>query len=541
MTIANTVQAPDWINSGAKITGGLDLLGLRLPVQTISGTLLDGITTVTPSVRYVALRAWLISRYGQTGMPDSAAAFAGFCGRIESALVMANLSQDRSITGLIGTEQAFERLNADGPMLNTTALVITPAATIYAGASDQLGITRLRGDAVPGLIDERGIPLAAIVDQRLSGIPLIQHLLTQPTDSHISRDSLAELGAAVRIDQIPEDERLHLLAAIIPARPRPKERARVGTYASLLALASTLQARPSEGDLFASACSIGRFGEPLLDPIADGWTTYCVRDCISVTQEAVMGAIMDEIQASPDGGLAGVDQSAIIASLMERVEEHSTALRDLDLLGHSESMSALSYRELYERVESKVAAGSERSNGICRWSSDFIEPKVYQLSLTSGAGALTLAVVSWILAELRVGDAVRETGEKDDKHLSHQGNRRLGLRDVIFPELARFRREDRPLREVAADIGYRAVQQHLQIAWSRFQADMSKDVALLTSEGGRWFSRGKGFSGGRTASRLGQALGWLTQLKLIDDSGITTDGTLELERALEILAGGGGQ
>jgi hypothetical protein len=175
MAIANAVQAPEWIN-GAKITGGLDLFGLRLPVQIISGTLLDGITTVTPSVRYVALRAWLISRYGQTGMPDSAVAFAGFCARIESALVLANLSQDSSITGLIGTERAVERLNADSPMLSTTALVITPAATIYAGASDQLGITRLRGDAVPGLIDERGIPLAAIVDQRLSGIPLIQQL-----------------------------------------------------------------------------------------------------------------------------------------------------------------------------------------------------------------------------------------------------------------------------------------------------------------------------------------------------------------------------
>jgi hypothetical protein len=48
MVVANTVQAPSWITSGAKIAGGLDLLGLRLPVQTIGGTLLDGVTTVTP-------------------------------------------------------------------------------------------------------------------------------------------------------------------------------------------------------------------------------------------------------------------------------------------------------------------------------------------------------------------------------------------------------------------------------------------------------------------------------------------------------------
>ena len=51
MDIGKTLQPPEWVNSGAVITGGLDLLGLRLPVQFIGGTLLDGVTTVTPSVR----------------------------------------------------------------------------------------------------------------------------------------------------------------------------------------------------------------------------------------------------------------------------------------------------------------------------------------------------------------------------------------------------------------------------------------------------------------------------------------------------------
>ena len=67
MDIGKTLQPSDWLTSGAVITGGLDLLGLRLPVQFIGGTLLDGVTTVTPSVRYLAFRAWLIHRYGQTG------------------------------------------------------------------------------------------------------------------------------------------------------------------------------------------------------------------------------------------------------------------------------------------------------------------------------------------------------------------------------------------------------------------------------------------------------------------------------------------
>jgi len=114
----------------------------------------------------------------------------------------------------------------------------------------------------------------------------------------------------------------------------------------------------------------------------------------------------------------------------------------------------------------------------------------------------------------------------------------MGLRDVVLPELERFHREDRSLREVAAELGFRTVQQHLQITWSRLQVDLRRDVALLTAEGNQWFSRGKGFGGGRTASRLQQALGWLTQLRLIDGGGITADGEMVLKRALAILAEG---
>lgn len=537
MSIPKAVQAPGWINSGAEITGGLDLLGLRLPVQSIGGTLLDGVTTVTPSVRYMALRAWLIHRYGQSGQPDSWQSFTDFAARIESALVLGNLIQDRSIGGLIGADEALVRIDAKTPQLAVSALVKTPAATIYAGPSDQLGITKPRDNAVPGLVLQRGVPLAMVVDQRLSRIPMIGRLLSQPDLAQVSADDLRELGVAVRIDQIPDDERELLIAAIVPAKPLAKERARIGTYASLLALASKLKARPSESDLFDTACSANRFGEPILDRVADGWTTYCVRDSIAVTQEAVLAAVMGEIMASPDRGLSGVDRDTIIGALMERAEEHSSALRDLGLLGNGEAIADLSFRELQARIEKRVSADSAQTHGINRWSEKLIEPMLYKCALKSGAGALSLAVVAWILAEIRVGSAVRENGPEYGG-LSYQGWRRLGLRDVILPELERFHREDRPLREVAAELAYRTVRQHQQITWSRLQVDLRRDVALLTAEEEKWFSRGKGFAAGRTASRLQQALGWLGQLKLIDAGGITADGDQVLQRALKVLSEG---
>lgn len=535
MPVAKSLQPPEWIRSGAEITGGLDLLGLRLPVQFIGGTLLDGVTTVTPSVRYLAFRAWLVHRYGQTGQADDLQTYTDFAARIESALVLGNLTQDRTISGLIGADLALVRLDAGTPQVEVSSLVKSPASTIYTGPSDQLGLSKTRENLVPALVDTRGLPLALAVQQRLARIPLLERLVSEPNLTQAALDDLRELGEVARIDQIPDDERELLLAAIVPAKPLPKERARVGTYAALLALAAKKQARPTEGDLFDAACSMNRFGEPLLDQMAVGWTFYGVRDAIAVTQEAVLAAVMGEIMASADGGLAGVAREQVVGALMERVEEHDAALRDLGLLSAAESVTSLSFRDLQRRIDARVSTDSVSSQGVKRWPDTLVEPLLYKRALKSGAGALSLAVVAWVLAAARVADAVRENKPQSGS-LSYQGWRRLGLRDVILPELERFQREDRPLREVAAELAYRTVQQHLQITWSRLQVDLRRDVALLTAEGNQWFSRGKSFAAGRTASRIQQALGWLGQLKLIDSGGITADGDLVLQRGFAVLA-----
>jgi hypothetical protein len=222
---------------------------------------------------------------------------------------------------------------------------------------------------------------------------------------------------------------------------------------------------------------------------------------------------------------------------MERVGEHDSALRDLNLLSAKESVADLTFKQLEDRMQSRLV-GDGATAGVVRWADALVEPRLYRRALKSGAGALSLAVVAWIMASLRVGVAVRED-KPEYRSLSHQGRRRQGMREVVLPELERFRREDRPLREVASEMAIRAVQQHMQITWSRLQVDLTRDVALLSAEGNKWFARSKGFTAGRTASRIQQALGWLQQLNLIDNNGITPDGEDVLRQALGTLAKGG--
>jgi hypothetical protein len=225
------------------------------------------------------------------------------------------------------------------------------------------------------------------------------------------------------------------------------------------------------------------------------------------------------------------------AELLARIDEHDVPLRGLNLLGTGESVSDLTFRQLFARVEKQLAFGLSQERGISRWNAAITEPNLYNLALRSGAGALSLAAVIWIVAAIRVGAGVREN-LVELGNLSYQGWRRFGLRDVILPEIDRLLRDDHPLIKVAAELAYRVVHQHQQIAWSRLQVDLRRDVALVTAEGNRWFSRGKGYNAGRTASRLREALGWLTQLKLIDGNGATPDGQDVLARVVQVLSEG---
>ena len=59
-------------------------------------------------------------------------------------------------------------------------------------------------------------------------------------------------------------------------------------------------------------------------------------------------------------------------------------------------------------------------------------------------------------------------------------------------------------------------------------------IHLLSVDGDKWKYK-KDFVSGRTASRLSEATGWLKQLKLINDDGITSDGKQILERGYASL------
>src|SRR2546423_4537060 len=107
-----SVPVPDWVSFEADKTVGLDLLGLRAPVQTLGLALFDGVTTVTPKLRYMSVISWIVWRYAQTGLPDERSSFFEFAASQEAAFVMANRLKDRTVTQLVGVEGADTALHS---------------------------------------------------------------------------------------------------------------------------------------------------------------------------------------------------------------------------------------------------------------------------------------------------------------------------------------------------------------------------------------------------------------------------------------------
>jgi hypothetical protein len=538
MALPSARPEPSWVDSGADPINGLDLLGLRLPVQNIGNSLLNGVTTITPLVRYLSFRAWIIHAYVQARMPDQWKAFREFASRVEAAIALGNMLVNPKAVNVIGADEARTLVSSGDDPLPLKALVVQLAVNIYGGPSEQLRLSFSDESEVPGLSRERGLPLAKQVEEQLAQCRLGSDFAQGKMLEQAERAHLEELGSLVSVVNIPDAERDILVSSILPENPSAKERPRLATYTALLHLADQLARPPQERDLFEAALLHGETLPEELHGILDGWTKYCLRDLIAAAHEAVLREVIRGLETLQTEAGASVPAADVIQDLIARVDDQSTALRELGLLIPGESPHDLTFRQVFERVEKLTAHEPSEHHGLRGWQGRFHELSASNAALAPGAGSASVLPVAWALA-VRRAELGAARGEDGFQLLSQQGWGRVGLREVIIPSVRMFLREDWSFSRVAAELARRTVEQHLRISWTRMAADPRRDVAVLTSDGDRWSYR-KVFNAGRTASRIREAVGWLQQLGLVSAGGITDDGRAILAKSLKALREGGG-
>ena len=535
MTLSDLLPAPSWVDSGSRPNRGLDLLGLRLPVQTIGNKLLNGVTTVTPLVRYLSFRTWISYCYAQSRSPNDSKRFLEYASRAEAAIAYGNLLRNSEKIGILGATEARDVIISGVSPLPLKALVKQLGVNIYGGPCDQLGLTKATDTGVPALTRERGVSLAQLLNSRLAQCDLGRRFAQGEIIDHAGRAELEEFGRYIDSENIPDDETELLTSFVVPEAPLPEERPRLASYGLLLQLANSLNRKPVEDDLFKAAFNPEDTGPSELRPILDGWLRYLIRDLLAVSHEAVLQQVTNAIERIDPNGTS-IEADDVINELLAHVDDHKEALRDAGLVQFGESPLDLSFQDFYQRVQKLTAEQKSDVEGLSRWQGPLNELKLIKIVRSSGVGVLAVLPLAWLLSTER---AVLGPVEDDSVFdaLSHLGWARIGLKQVVIPSIRQFLKEEWTLQEVMAALARRSVDQHLRVSWSRLSQDPKRDVAVMTSDGQRWTYR-KRFNAGRTASRLDRAVGWLEQLGLLSERGLSPKGKIALARCVETLATG---
>ena len=533
-----SLAPPQWVESGAIDSKGLDLLALRAPAMRIGNELLDGITTITPSVRYLSFVAWITQRYWERGGQDSRRGYLEFARRLEAVIVLSNLVVDRDTLGLIGSDTAATDLEGDEIPL---AIQVRALGTnVYAGPAEHLRILESRPDAeVPHLTLLRGLPLAREIDEAVSHTALGRRLANEELPETASRADLEEFGQHVRVRVFPSQEKAVLLNALLPTEPTtPMEFRRLATYGSFLACAEGGQPQRDFRRLINEAVRAERGLPPTLTPILDGWTRYLVRDMLAVVHEYAFHAILSALPHGDGNAPEYVGPVAAIRTSLEERTAIETAFEELGLTQGRETWDSLPFAELDRRITALTSTEEHFENGLRKWKGGLQEPDLIRVVRQTGAAAPALLPVAWLLAERRTQPGIHSK-MKEFRQLSHEGISRIGLEQMIFPKLTAFRGKPVACMEAAAELGAMTVEQHLRTVWTRLAGE-GKDVSVLLTDGNRWAFR-KNFAPGQVDSRLTQVSNWLTQLGLITKEGLTPEGETQLASILVTLANGGVQ
>jgi hypothetical protein len=442
------------------------------------------------------------------------------------------LENNSELKGVVGAEKGSALLLEAGSSVEMERLVSQLVTIMYTGPSIDLGVNFRRDSNITGITSELGQPLIEIIHEQVFNTSIVNKIINSKSVTSYARVEIQELGKILSIDEIPANEREKLIGCVLPSESRPdgwgKDIRRVATYCLLLTVAKNNHRTPRASDVLEMAMLDISDVPSFYTEVLNGWLIYLIRDLLAVVHEIALERVVVELSSNKQKQFKTSD---IVREILSNEGEINKSLRNMNLLKPDESYTNLTYSSLLERVIPN--SGPTNTNGLVRWSEMMInEEQLISELLTHGIGVVGLLPIVWILISHRLDDENISSPMAD--YLSHNGWSRIGLKQVVRPILEEWEKDDTNFSHMVSDLILRTIDQHIRITWSRMSRDMLKDVSVLSVDGENLKFK-KDFEGGRTDSRLSFATGWLRQLQLIDDEGITTDGKNILTRSEQIL------
>lgn len=524
--IPTTLEPPTLVVTESRDTRGLDLLGLRNAALKVSLKHLNGINTITPTIRYLSLYAWIVKRYYELNDQYDSKAFLRFARKVEAAFVFANILKEPGTTNLVGGSGANDQIESGADQISLEPLVKQPASKIYAATAEDLGISWTKKRAV-GLTEERGEKLADAFSSCLSNNPTLSNIDSASDSQSVPLNELAKLAETLHISSISKPEYEVLSESIIPSEPLDNEVERLRTYTLLLHLIDAAKSPLDENGILEKIASVDLKDTPSsLHRAVHGWTKYLTRDLLTACHESAVASVCHQILTlEPD--TKRMNSNDVIDQFFR------TADFDLSSFGYRDISPSTPINEFCDQTLDLL--GSRDTSGpLCRWSSGTHEVTLANMLIQSQryVEVATYCPLAWLLVSVRHG-FFDKLGEDEFIELD-AGPARLGITSIVMPKLREWIDENTPYEEACRYLLSRSVDQHLRIAWTRLAREPLKDGSVLSSDAGDWICV-KPMKAGRPAARLDQALNWLKQLALTDESGLTPKGVDQLATGIEVL------
>ena len=313
-------------------------------------------------------------------------------------------------------------------------------------------------------------------------------------------------------------------------RVTPTGVTRIASYCLLLHLSAALGREVNEVDVFAAVSQhiLNEIPEEL-HSICDGWAQFAVERSSGASPRS--GGVQRFTAAlagnwpQKEGQFAREVISALVSQNL-----------DSGLSGLGVNVKAdQPVRDLYEAVLWAALGETVVVRGLRRWSGSLSESLLFEkASWLPASEGLGLLPVSWIIAARRMEPGIKGNSTWDSSSTHKLASIVLESERLCFQKLilgARVRRQFARSRHGSCNVRLTNtfVLHGLVSRWSH-----TRTFGLIRSDGDDWVYQ-KDFYAGRATSRIYQAINWLRQLNLIDETGITAAGSELLQSGLATL------
>lgn len=503
---------PEWTELGQD--GGLDPLGMQRPIEAIYQSLLPGISTITLRFRYYAFFVWMLEVYAKQNGNTDPVAFRRFQRRCETlfALVAARGSTELGVAGIDWAHKQLSGVLENPDTIIDFSVGADPEADlnkrylrnkggafggIYATQMYEMGLITLGNDENPiSVCSDRALPLVNAFSEQLGDLAvLFLGCVKNGKVSLVDLDSLAPMKPSEVIAGSKEHSLLvNVLLGRVSSASAP-DRLRRSTARMLLQLIALSNDVPTAEAVKWEWFGAGKHEAPddsESGEVRDMWALYQACDLMRLAYENILDLSLDILQAAE---MRRMTLGALLSELVDLADVPNG-------MTWSEFSNSL--------VEDAKPAASAR-----------LAVNAMVEARASGDRAERIQAVLVLVTALAKKAAA--FGELLDKALDAPDHFHSLRTEVRFLEA---RANDNAQSVVATVIRERVMKRHLWVASRKFRNQKAYTFLIEPEEGLlRYRDR---FRVSPSSPRLDQAMRFLRDVKLIDDSGLTALGQAEL-------------